>query len=66
MAENLDNSIPECATRRKYSLAQGDLVKYRRAFDSVDREKRGQVRSAELEDVVQKLGYRLTPDQIKV
>ena len=66
MANNIDSSVPECATHRKCSLAQDDIVKYRRAFDSADRERRGKVRSGDLEDVVQKLGYRLTPVQMQV
>ena len=55
-----------CATHRKGSLAEGDIVKYRRAFDSADHQRRGKVRSGDLESVVIKLGYRLTEEQLKV
>lgn len=54
------------STRRKVSFAHGDILKYRRAFDSCDFTKSGTVKASDLNRVISKLGYKISKVKIDV
>ena len=49
---------------RKMSLAHGDVIKYRRAFDAFDTHKTARIQASDLGRVISKLGYKITQDKI--
>jgi Ca2+-binding EF-hand superfamily protein len=59
------DSVPPCATRRRASFAHSDIIKYRRSFDGYDFNKDGTVRASDLDSIVNKLGYRMTKEQVQ-
>jgi len=56
--------IPHMPTRRRGSLAAGDVQKYRYAFDEYDTQNEALVCCKHLQNVVTRLGYRISQDKI--
>ena len=54
------------ALRRKASMAQVDMLKYRRVFDLFDRQRKGHILASDLVEVSLKLGYRISENQFQV
>ena len=52
--------------RRKLSLAQTEVSKFRRAFAAVDTDRDGLIHTSEIQDVAHRVGYRLSADKVKV
>ncbi|ELT90122.1 hypothetical protein CAPTEDRAFT_218741 [Capitella teleta] len=57
--------IPAAALRRKPSMAQVDMLKYRKSFDLFDHQKNGTILVADFREASEKLGYRLTTGQVQ-
>ena len=69
MATNDPDDIADlapCSGRRKASLAQCEVVRFREAFDAVDVDKDGLVTEEQAADAAHKAGYRLTAAQLQV
>ena len=54
------------STRRKASFAHGDILKYRKAFDSCDYTKSATIKASDLNKVISKLGYKISKAKIDV
>jgi len=59
-----ESAIPACATRRKGSMAHGDVHKYRVAFDAFDTENEGRLPCKDLQELANRLGYRITDETV--
>jgi len=58
-----DEERPKSSSlKRKTSFAQGDVMKYRRSFDSFDFDKCGAIQVKYLRNVINKIGYKI-PDE---
>ena len=57
---------PAAALRRKPSMAQVDMLKYRKAFDLYDTQRQGHIRASDLKQVSSALGYRISDEQFQV
>lgn len=53
------------ALRRKSSMAQVDMLKYRRVFDHFSQQRKGFMMASDLKEASEQLGYRLNAEQIQ-
>ena len=57
---------PPVNQMRRGSLAQTDVSKYRKAFDSYSDKKDGTIKAQLLKDVAEKVGYRISETHLQV